>query len=64
MSVVPKDSAPEPNPTVLLYISLSFGTALAINVWVFYRITGGMFNPAVCFDRFIYLVNSSVNPLR
>ncbi|EGD93004.1 aquaporin [Trichophyton tonsurans CBS 112818] len=47
MSVDPKDSAPEPNPTVLLYISLSFATALAINVWVFYRVTGGMFNPAV-----------------
>jgi aquaporin related protein len=31
----------------LLYIASSFGTALAVNVWVFYRVTGGMFNPAV-----------------
>lgn len=34
-------------PASLLYIACSFGTALAINVWVFYRVTGGMFNPAV-----------------
>ncbi|EFR01215.1 aquaporin-1 [Nannizzia gypsea CBS 118893] len=47
MSVDPQNAGPEPNPTVLIYISLSFATALAINVWVFYRITGGMFNPAV-----------------
>ncbi|KAM5355284.1 hypothetical protein ACJ41O_001930 [Fusarium nematophilum] len=31
----------------LMYIAASFGTALAINVWIFYRVTGGMFNPAV-----------------
>ncbi|KAL7926526.1 hypothetical protein ACQKWADRAFT_280587 [Trichoderma austrokoningii] len=34
-------------PATLLYIASSFGTALAVNVWVFYRVTGGMFNPAV-----------------
>ncbi|KAK9423847.1 putative Aquaporin [Seiridium unicorne] len=31
----------------LLFISLSFGMSLAVNAWVFYRISGGMFNPAV-----------------
>jgi aquaporin related protein len=31
----------------LLYISLAFGFSLAVNVWVFFRISGGMFNPAV-----------------
>ena len=34
-------------PFSLLYVATSFGTALAINVWIFYRVTGGMFNPAV-----------------
>lgn len=34
-------------PFTLLYIASSFGTSLAVNVWVFYRVTGGMFNPAV-----------------
>jgi aquaporin related protein len=36
-----------PNTSVLLYISLAFGFSLAVNVWVFFRITGGIFNPAV-----------------
>lgn len=31
----------------LLYISLAFGSSLAVNVWVFFRISGGLFNPAV-----------------
>ena len=36
-----------PNPQVLMYISLVFGFSLAVNAWVFYRISGGLFNPAV-----------------
>ncbi|KAJ8107022.1 hypothetical protein ONZ43_g6865 [Nemania bipapillata] len=35
------------NPARLLYISLCFGISLVVNAWVFYRITGGLFNPAV-----------------
>lgn len=38
------------NPTdlqALMYISLAFGFSLAVNVWVFFRISGGLFNPAV-----------------
>lgn len=38
---------PRPNPMVLLYISLAFGFSLAVNAWVFFRISGGLFNPAV-----------------
>lgn len=34
-------------PFTLLYIAASFGAALAVNVWIFFRVTGGMFNPAV-----------------
>ncbi|KAF2397455.1 aquaporin [Trichodelitschia bisporula] len=33
----------------VLYISLAFGFSLAVNAWVFYRISGGLFNPAVTF---------------
>jgi aquaporin rerated protein, other eukaryote len=36
-----------PNASTLLYISLAFGFSLAVNVWVFFRISGGLFNPAV-----------------
>jgi len=32
---------------VLVYIALSFGFSLMVNVWVFFRISGGLFNPAV-----------------
>lgn len=35
------------NVSVLLYIALVFGFSLAVNVWVFFRISGGLFNPAV-----------------
>ena len=41
--------ADAPNLGQLLYISLSFGFSLAVTAWVFYRISGGLFNPAVCF---------------
>jgi aquaporin related protein len=36
-----------PNASVLLYISLIFGFSLMVNVWVFFRVSGGLFNPAV-----------------
>jgi aquaporin rerated protein, other eukaryote len=32
----------------LLYIAFSFGFSLCVNVWIFFRISGGLFNPAVC----------------
>jgi len=35
------------NPAALLYISLCFGFSLMVNAWVFFRISGGLFNPAV-----------------
>lgn len=31
----------------LMYISLAFGFSLAVNVWIFFRVSGGLFNPAV-----------------
>jgi len=41
------------NPAQLLYISLSFGFSLAVNAWVFFRISGGLFNPAVTFGMLL-----------
>lgn len=37
-----------PNTSNLLYASLAFGFSLTVNVWAFYRVTGGLFNPSVC----------------
>jgi hypothetical protein len=39
--------APVPNLNQLMFISLSFGFSLAVTAWAFYRISGGLFNPAV-----------------
>ncbi len=34
-------------PEILLFIALAFGFSLTVNAWAFYRISGGLFNPAV-----------------
>ena len=44
---LPNTSNSEP----LMYIALSFGFSLLVNVWVFYRVSGGLFNPAVSHYR-------------
>ena len=31
----------------IFYLALIFGFSLMVNVWIFYRISGGLFNPAV-----------------
>ena len=36
-----------PNTSVLLYISLAFGFSLMVNVWIFFRISGGMLDTMV-----------------
>ncbi|KAK5146621.1 hypothetical protein LTR04_001005 [Oleoguttula sp. CCFEE 6159] len=50
-----------PNATTLLYISLAFGFSLAVNVWAFFRVSGGLFNPAVTLGL---LIIGAVKPLR
>jgi len=42
-----------PSLDQLLFISLAFGFSLAVTAWVFYRISGGLFNPAVCTSLFL-----------
>lgn len=44
----------QPGPSLLQisYISAVFGVSLGVNVWIFYRVSGGMFNPAVGRTRF------------
>jgi aquaporin rerated protein, other eukaryote len=44
-----------PNTSVLLYISLVFAFSLMVNVWVFFRVSGGLFNPAVSFHPHLRL---------
>lgn len=46
-TITPPD---QPSLDQLLFISVSFGFSLAVTAWVFYRISGGLFNPAVSLD--------------
>jgi MIP family channel proteins len=34
-------------PSALLYAALSVGFSLVVNAWVFFRVTSGLFNPAI-----------------
>ncbi|KAJ9004918.1 Aquaporin-1, variant 2 [Exophiala dermatitidis] len=43
----PDDPSAPPNILVIFFIALGFGCSVAVNVWLFYRVSGGMFNPAV-----------------
>lgn len=35
------------SPQQLLYIALSFGFALAVNAWIFFRVSGGLFSKSL-----------------
>ncbi|KAJ5771150.1 uncharacterized protein N7511_003201 [Penicillium nucicola] len=50
-----------PNTSNLLYSSLAFGFSLTVNVWAFFRVTGGLFNPAV---TLALVITGGMPPLR
>ncbi|KAG7291360.1 hypothetical protein NEMBOFW57_001375 [Staphylotrichum longicolle] len=47
------DAIPLPNSANLIFIALAFGMSLMANVWAFYRVTGGLFNPVVAIALFL-----------
>lgn len=49
------------NVSVQLYIAIVFGFSLMVNVWIFFRISGGLFNPAVTLGMVLV---GAVPPLR
>jgi aquaporin related protein len=49
------------NTSNLLYIALSFAVSLTVNVWVFFRVSGGLFNPAVTLAMWLI---GAVKPVR
>ncbi|KAK3331468.1 aquaporin-like protein [Apodospora peruviana] len=57
-------SSTDPDPINVAFISVVFGMSLMANVWAFYRVTGGLFNPCVsllssplwCVTMALYLV--------
>lgn len=46
-SAITGDATTVLNTSSLLYIALAFGFSLAICAWIFFRVSGGLFNPAV-----------------
>lgn len=42
---------PGPSLLQISYISAVFGLSLAANAWIWYRVSGGMFNPSVSIAR-------------
>lgn len=42
------------NAANVLFIALVFGFSLAVNVWIFFRVSGGLFNPAITFSLMLY----------
>lgn len=44
---------PSNGGTSTLYIALSFGFSLLVNAWIFFRISGSLFNPAVSLGMFL-----------
>ena len=45
----------------LMFISISFGFSLIINVWIFFRVSGALFNPAISLALVLAKV---ITPLR
>jgi aquaporin rerated protein, other eukaryote len=45
----------------LLFIALSFGTSLIINMWIFHRLSGALFNPAI---SLAFVVARVISPCR
>lgn len=40
-----------------IFTALIYGFSLLVNAWTFYRISGGLFNPAVCIPLSTYVAN-------
>jgi len=53
----------QPAPTALnvFIASLNFGFSLLVSAWLFYRVTGGLFNPNVTLALFI---TGAIGPVR
>ena len=50
-----------PSVSRIMYISLSFGLSLLVSAWLFFRVTGGLFNPNVTTALFL---SGIIGPVR
>lgn len=49
------------NTASLLYIAVAFGLSLVVNGWLFFRISGSIFNPAI---TFALAISGALSPIR
>lgn len=56
-----KEKSDLADPAKLQFIALGWGMSIAVNAWVFYRISGSLFNPAVTLAM---LLIRAVDPVR
>ncbi|KAI1340143.1 aquaporin-like protein [Xylariaceae sp. FL0016] len=49
LQVIDQASTAEAGNTIVMYVATAYGFSLLVTVWAFYRISGGLFNPAVTF---------------
>jgi aquaporin rerated protein, other eukaryote len=55
------DASSPPSVATLLYISTCMGLSLLITVWLFFRITGGVFNPNITLSLVLI---GAISPIR
>lgn len=53
-----------PDSQTIMFISIAYGFSLLVNAWVFYRISGGLFNPAVCHSTVVRIFTPLTQPCR
>ncbi|KDQ52264.1 hypothetical protein JAAARDRAFT_184445 [Jaapia argillacea MUCL 33604] len=61
VQAVTGEAGPVDNISRIMYISLSFGFSLVVSAWLFYRVTGGLFNPNV---SLALLISGVIGPVR
>ncbi|GAA6010650.1 hypothetical protein JCM11491_003010 [Sporobolomyces phaffii] len=54
---------PSPNTSSLLYVALSFGFSLSVNIQIFAGVSGGVFNPAISFGLALIGAHTPVRAL-
>jgi aquaporin rerated protein, other eukaryote len=62
-SLSASEASPYNTPTLdrVLYIATSMGLSLIVSAWLFYRVTGGLFNPDISLGL---LLTGVIGPLR
>jgi aquaporin related protein len=55
------DASPQPSVATVLYIATCMGLSLLISVWLFFRISGGVYNPNITLSLFLI---GAISPIR